>query len=203
MKIQIQNYWIDPKLKKGKHYPPELINLLFFFENRQLFPSIQNPIIDTHLEAEKDLIEKTFLDFFLRQRNSQVVSDCVKRINKRLENVNPQIEYDNERKKYLLKLPYETAIDSKKYRKYSKQPGLYYLFVWNWLAKVIDGLDPRLVRQCEACKKIFISKQKKKFHSWCRGPYLSKLFSARYVKSGKAAEKQKRYRENLKHRRRK
>jgi len=68
--MEIPNYLIDLKLKKGKHYPPELIDLLGFFQNRKAFLNIKNPIIDSHLEAEKNLIEKTFLDFYLKQRNS-------------------------------------------------------------------------------------------------------------------------------------
>jgi hypothetical protein len=195
--MEVPNYLIDLKLKKGKHYPAEFINLLGFFQNRKAFISIRDPILDTHLEAEKNLIERTFLDFFLKQRNSKVVSRCVQRINRKLKNVNPQIERDPDTRRYFLTMPYNTAIDSKKHREYLRQPELYYCFAWAWLAKVIDGVNPNLVHRCIACKKIFISKQKKKYHPECRGPYLSKKFSRKYVESGKAKMKQKAYRQRL------
>lgn len=71
------------------------------------------------------------------------------------------------------------------------------LILWAWLAKVIDsknGLDPRLVHQCPYCKKVFFSRQRRKFHFECR----ARFFSEKAVREGAAKKRQKEYRERQK-----
>jgi len=64
------------------------------------------------------------------------------------------------------------------------------LDAWGSLAKVMGEMDHRLFHQCEYCKKIFFSRQMKKYHRECQPKY----FSEKYKKEGRFAERMKWYR---------
>jgi len=187
---QIPNYKIDPRLKVGKHYPVDLAVLCGIFnELPSLKICLKGDQTRTRDFKELTLLERTFKEYFL-QHSIEQKRKCVRKINKRLQRLHP------------LLIDGKDTIGDWSYFLNPFLPedsnnGI--ILFWASLAKVIsDNQIIKLIHQCPACKKIFFSKQSKKYHSECRGPYLSKVFSERYVKSGKAAEKQKRYRKNLK-----
>jgi hypothetical protein len=196
----IPKYQIDRKLKSGRHYPVEL-DFIFDILSKVL------PTVTIDYEEEKrrkdghfiysernreavrgqfkelTLLERSFREYFINPFSKE---KSVSRINKRLLSLHPQLGPKGPEGAWGFSLNQvsssKTNID----------------VWWHSLAKVIEGLDSKLVHQCEACGNVFISKQTKKYHSECRGPYLSKIFSERYVKSGRAASKQKAYRERKK-----
>lgn len=235
--MDIPNYLIDIKLKVNRHYPPELEVLTNLFERGFAFlPFITEPKsrkVRGKVGMEIQLIEKTFLDFFLNQSNlikyeldlekwkkkhirvkdaktelnkelqrlreaakeepgpcdKRIVIRSIDRINRKLKFFNPRIQGGG--KGYQLNFtPYITPENT---RAFIKKPGLLAVMGWAWLAKVIDKLDPRLFHQCDYddCKKIFFSRQIKKYHTECR----SKYFSEKYKKEGRNAERQRQYRQ--------
>lgn len=236
--MEMPKYLIHRRLKVGKHYPPELPALTSLFEGGiAIFPFAlpgQSRKVKNVMRLEIQLIEKTFLDFFLNRSNLikyelkfdewkkkhstnqnpkaairkelqrlskaakiesgpcsiKVVNRCVDRINRKLKFFNPRIQSGSEGYK-LNFTPYFTSENSKVFL---KKPSLLPVIGWAWLAKVIDGLDPKLFHQCGYCQKIFFSKQIKKFHTECR----SKYFSEKAVESGFAKKWQKDYRRRLK-----
>jgi hypothetical protein len=247
---RIANYFIDPKLKGGRDYPDELIQLLRLFVGGpealaiKFFPA-NDMRANTDFSLEVKLVEKTFRDFFLNRSNvmkyeisyklpeydpkkyktfddfkadyerertklkrrypndvrksrerasketgpcsPRVISQCVNRINTKLKNFNPQIIFRTSDGRYEIDPTFPMWSMGKTL---TKRPGKGALFAWAWLAKVVNGLDPRLVHQCGYCKKIMISRQIKKYHPPCR----SKHFQELYGKEGRNAERQRQYR---------
>ena len=213
----IPNYLFDKKLKPGKHFPKELPLLTAMFNKPNPLKILGHfsPSRRVNEKAKKEisLAEKTFMDFYFpeilankkqamheRFINSlddslkpavlglelQVKKWCTETVNKRLKYYYPQLfpspqgQYEN----YCLTLML--------LRKNKDDLGQFE--IWEWLAKTIEGLDPKLVHRCAYCRKIFFSRQKKKFHSQCWPKY----FSEKYVSEGIAKKNQKAYRDRKK-----
>ena len=193
---QIPNYLIHPKLKPGKHYPKELNLLIKFF----LYGAKGSPFVPKtgtvrkKVNDEAKVIERTFADLFLKD-DLKIKFQSVDRINRKLKFFSPRIQETTDG--YKLEItPYITSDAPKRSFGHSVNPGL---IGWAWLAKVMDGLDPGLVHQCGYCKKIFFSKQIKKYHNRMRiGEDIldcrRKAFQEKYRKEGRNAKRQKEYR---------
>ena len=229
----MDNYNIDRKLKIGKHYPPELLALIKLFEDRFAALHFVKPKVwkvRNTIESEIQLIEKTFLDFFLNRSNLikyefvldewkrkhpaskdpkreveielqrlseaakretgpcdlKVVNECIKRINRKLQFFNPRIQPSGNG----YHLNFTPYITGENVGTFAKRPALLPVMGWAWLARVMDAMNPQLIHQCEYCKKIFFSKQRKKYHPECYRKY----FSEKYREDGRNAKRQREYR---------
>lgn len=220
-KPEIENYQIDKRLKVGRDYPSELLPLLRAFTMREMgFTSNRKEKIRSY-QRQISLAEKTFRQYFLHNTKLKIEEDkiemvrlgkietitdpkeiqkilkrmkdvdpihlkCIKRVNARLKYFNPQLMFDGN---FTYKLePF--------YLEWKKD-NLGEAILWSWLAAMIDskgGLDPELVHECFECKKIFFSRQRKKYHPECQ----SKYFSKKAVREGIAKRRQKDYRERKK-----
>ncbi len=206
------NYGIDRKLKPGRHYPGELQILFAFFTSRKN-PDLgaTSRKLNKKFERNLVLVEKSFRDYFLLPSNATyrdlkpdkrmsemtpreerkilynwVHVNIVRRINARLKYLHPELFGDGSGG---YKLEPVVVNINKDFLAEGR--------VWELLAKVIDnekGLNRNLVHECPYCKKIFIARRGKKFHSFCR----SKYFSEKYTNEGITARRQKEYRDRLK-----
>ena len=226
--MTVENYWIDRKLKSGKDYPPELIQLTNFF-NKKWEPFVKPGGRRERRQQHKELeqIERIFNEFFFHQSKvlefdkkhrdlavrtlsllpgqppfvtrkedywqaflkdhgkdpRGIIDRCINKVNAKLKLTSPQFVLRGGR--YYLE-PMAANI-SFRYLQRDKGEAIN---VWGLLAKIIDGLDPSLYKQCAYCKQVFFSRQRKKFHPECRSRY----FSEKYGKEGRNAERQKQYR---------
>ena len=199
--MEIPNYLIHLKLKKGRDYPSELLRLIKIFQegDKALLFTIKKGISRIQVNNQIRLIEKTFLDFFLNH-DSQMVDPCsiekfqkcyerskplcskscstmiikktLDRINRKLGEIHPFIiEEDLEKKSYSFN-PF-SYFNSRNAKHFFKNPRKHALEGWLMLAKVIVGLKPNLVHKCEVCGKIFFSKQRKRYHPECYERFIS------------------------------
>jgi len=209
---EIPSYGIDRKLKPGRHYPEELQFLFAFFTSRKN-PDLGavSKKLNKKFERNLVLVERSFKDYFLLPPNA-TYRDL--KLNKPLSEMTPR-----EERKIVNNWVHDNIVRRINARLKLLNPGLWpngsggYKFepvvvninkdflaegrVWEYLARVIDsekGLNRNLVHQCPKCKKIFIARRGKKYHSFCR----SKYFSEKYTNEGIAARRQKEYRERLK-----
>jgi len=215
MNKKVEKYQIDHRLRPGKDYPVELIPLLKAFRTRSMgfTPPNTRKKIGAY-QRQISLAERTFKEYFLhivegiiKIRKSlpgkiEVIEDpekiaklalkiktidplhvnCIRRVNARLKYFTPQLIGDGEAGYKLEPFTLE-----------SKKDLFGEAILWAWLAKVLNsrtGLDPGLVHECLYCQKIFISRQRKKFHPECQKKY----FSEKYILEGIAKERQKAYR---------
>jgi hypothetical protein len=67
--MERENYWIDPKLKEGKHYPTELIRLIEAFNGKRVVTHIGKRAKLRKMQEGKEVgaIEKMFQDYFFYQ----------------------------------------------------------------------------------------------------------------------------------------
>jgi len=208
--IEPPEYLIDSRLKGGRDYPKELEMLIAFFHRKAPFPLVSHhKALLRHFRRKISSIEKAFKEWFInppgeiykpikinkplsemtqkeyhKVENIFVHKGLINRINRHLKKLNPALVPDGLRIDGY-KLAY-TSIEAKK-------AGLGESFLWELLAKVIDsetGLDRNLFHQCPFCRKIFISRQRKKYHPQCRVKYLSE----NYRESGKAKINLQRFR---------
>lgn len=220
-KPEIKNYQIDDRLKAGKDYPSELELLFDKFLTRKMGPIKTHSKIkrDKYLR-QISLIEKTFKEYFLhpvvtlpvehqrpairRDPDTEEIShisdprdnkflnpglkpvfihELIRRVNARLNYFNPQLSQNIDGSYHLE--PF--FLDNKKDLFGEAQP-------WAWLAIAISELDPELVRECAYCGKIYISRQRKKYHQECQ----KRFFSEKAIREGMAKKRQKEYRERKK-----
>lgn len=220
-KPEIENYQIDPRLKVGRDYPDDLIRLVKAFITHEMMLTSSSRKKTWSLERQILLAEETFKEYFLhnttlpiqekeiiilKDGKEEVVKDseeikkvlkkmkdidaihlnCIRRINARLKYFSPQLTSN-------LEHGYKLEPFYLEWKKDNLGEGI----VWSWLAATIDsrkGLNPELVHECFYCKKIFFSRQRKKYHPECQ----SKYFSEKAVKEGIAKRRQKDYRERKK-----
>jgi hypothetical protein len=232
----MENYWIDPKLKEGKHYPGELIGLIEMFNGGRVVQHV-GKLPQAQQEKEVKAIETMFKDFFFYQARVlkfqkyfdvkitadnkaewslkkikafrkkahkewkkefpseeplPIIEGIIKKVNGKLKLAHPQLLRKSFSQNFYLE---PIAITGAKKRFYSRNRGETFTY-WKLFAKVISGLNPNLVHRCAfpKCGKVFISKQRKKFHSGCGQKYLSE----KAVESGFAKKWQKDYRDRLK-----
>ena len=203
-------YLIDGKMKAGKDYPPELRILFFIFITRR-HPQViirykkLNRIFEKHVA----LAEKSFLDYFLnspldvydknmkhdkplwemtpkeysRVSLNSIHQRTIKRVNHQLRMFYPRLLPDGKDGWTLDPFTIESKDDPTRSRE-----------IWQYLAQAISGMKRKHVFPCVRCGKIIISKQKKKYHSYCQAKY----FSEKYVKEGIAKRNQKAYRDRKK-----
>lgn len=192
----IQDYEIDRRLKPGKDYPEGFAFLIEYFRQKHV-PGI--PVKELSESSKKDpkeiarrmwlasyfqkqcaLAERTFKEYFLSLEINR--EKCIERINTKLRGMSPQLLFDAKGGHELVfKVTRETVLFGM-------------MELWELLAKAIDskgGLNPKLVHQCPYCKKIFFSRQRKKYHSEC----LRRFFSEKYKKEGLGKKWAKDYRE--------
>lgn len=134
---------------------------------------------------ELGLLEKTFLEFFINPLSREVTRRCARRINLRIKELYPDFRYEGGPHKIYWLHPFRQS------RKEFKP-----LLQWGYLAQVIsDHRAIKLFHQCPWCKKVFFSKQKKKFDTrLCK----NKLLSNQRVQKGLAKEAMKHCRERKK-----
>lgn len=149
------------------------------------------------LEKIKSLrqeFDRKWKEEFGTEEPTLVIEGIIKKANAKLKLANPQL-LRRSAHFYLEPIAIMLTSTGAKKRFYLRDRGETFTY-WELFAKVISGLDPRLVHRCaySKCGKVFISKQRKKFHTECRSKYLSE----KAVKSGFAKKWQKDYRDRLK-----
>jgi hypothetical protein len=130
--------------------------------------------------------KKDYWQAFLKEHGKdprEIINRCINKVNAKLKLTNPELLPRGGRY-YLEPISVRFSVRSLQRNEWAA------IDLWELLAKIIDGLDPSLYKQCPYCKQIFLSRQRKKFHSECR----SKYFSEKYGKEGRNAERQKQYR---------
>jgi len=173
----IKEYEVDPRLKVKTDYPEELLYLVRQFN---LDPAA---IPDPDLA----LTERTFREFFLKP-SPRLQKQCIRRVNVGLQYLHPVLERHPVLGDFWI--DYQLGpCDSSYYYEHSAL-GSYSL----WLMKIFVGLDPKLVHRCPYCDGIFISRQKRKYHSPCKHKFLAQ----EAVRRGLAAKRQREYRGRLK-----
>jgi hypothetical protein len=218
-KPEIKNYQMDPRLKAGRDYPFELISLVKAFKTGEmgLLRTNSKEKIWSY-QRQISLVEKTFREYFLhtvqgitsikttRPGKTETIEDPeeIKKRSKRIKNIDPIhlncIRRVNARLKYFtprLKDDIEHAYKLEPFYLGNKKDPFGEAILWAHLAMTIDskeGIDPELVHECLYCKKIFFSRQRKKYHPECQ----SKYFSEKAVREGIAKKRQKDYRERKK-----
>ena len=211
---EISDYDIDHRLKAGKDFPIELLPLTLYFREKKhpLFgfvradpkapPISSSPTLLSPDKLKKDKrltgifqkqitnAERAFRDYFFNERRATnkipLRAYWAKKINAHLNRVRPQLFFDGQGGHKI-----DLAVTA--------EINIVGMDVWVLLAQVIDskdghGLKPKLVHQCLYCEKIFISRQRKKYHPNCKPKFLSE----KAVREGKARERQKLYRQRKK-----
>jgi len=235
----MEDYWIDPRLKQGKHYPTELTRLIevfngkrimkhvgkgarrvfsqqerevrkikgmferyFFYQSRMVrFQKYFDTVITQDNKDEWNLrkiraLRKEFSakwkEEFPSEKPGEVIGNIIKKVNGKLRFANPQLLKRSLSWNTFYLEPIAIVLSSMGAKKkfFSRNIDVTFTY-WELLAKVIDGLNPRLIRKCAYCEKIYFSLQRKKFHTECRSRY----FSEKYGKEGRNAERQKQYRQ--------
>lgn len=235
----MEDYWIDPRLKQGKHYPVELTRLIEVFNGKRIMQHVGKGarrvfskqekevrkikgMFETYFSYQSRMVKfQKYFDIIITQDNKdewnlkkirairqefsekwkeefpserprEVIENIIKKVNGKLRFANPQLLT---RSHYFYLEPIAIVLSSPGAKKkfFSRNIDVTFTY-WELLAKVIDSLNPRLIRKCAYCGKIYFSRQKKKFHTECR----SKYFSEKAVKSGFAKKWQKDYRDRLK-----
>jgi hypothetical protein len=129
--------------------------------------------------------KKDYWQAFLKEHGKDprgIINRCINKVNAKLKLTSPQLLLRDGT--YYLE---PIAVFSMRYLQRDKGAAID---LWELLAKIIDGVNPSLYKQCAYCKQVFFSRQRKKFHSECR----SKYFSEKYGKEGRNSERQKQYR---------
>lgn len=219
-KPEIENYQMDPRLKVGRDYPFELSPLVRAFRTREMgFIRTNSKKKIRSYQRQISLAEKTFREYFLhtvqgitriestRPGKTEVIEEPeeIKKRSKRIKNIDPIhincIRRVNARLKYFTPRLIGDGGHAYKLEPFTlwenKKDPFGEALLWSWLAATIDskeGLDPELVHECFYCKKIFFSRQRKKYHPECQ----SKYFSEKAVREGIAKKRQKDYRERKK-----
>jgi hypothetical protein len=133
--------------------------------------------------AEKAQKEEGFCDL-------KMLQGCVRRVNRELKSFFPILH--PVRNGYRLSMEPTTKIGDA----IRERPWGLLGEAWPLVAKLIDTLDPTIVKECAYCHKIYFSKQRKMYHTECR----AKKFSEKYRDEGRNAEKMRAYRLRLKKR---
>jgi hypothetical protein len=172
--IAMENYWIDSRLKRGRDYPRELPDLTFVF-NEKTPPGVHLNGRRAKVAFEKNVsrIERTFKEFFLNHCKKE---ECIRRVNAKLKLINPVLSR-NEKGGY----DFKEIICGSNIAKRDPYTGGEGIECWVWLAKVIAGLDPKLLHQCLHCQNYFFSRQRQDYHPECK----PKFFLEKYKKDGR------------------
>jgi hypothetical protein len=214
-KDPIQDYQIDPRLKAGKDYPSELELLFEKFKSRKmgLLQTNSKEKIRSY-QRQIELVEKTFKEYFLITATitgiEKITPGKIERISepqelekeaKRVKNFDPihrnAVRRVNARLKYFTPQLWPRADFGYRLEPFfldNKKDPFGEVLLWAWLSLAIAELDPELVRECAYCGKIFISRQRKKYHPECQ----RRFFSEKAVLEGIARKRQKDYRERKK-----